>query len=89
MPERTFRLVTTAEHARALASLPANVEIETDVPFDAMRRRLEEARVVALPVVENSYSGATTVLLQAMALAQAGRGLADAGDRVRLRPGGR
>ena len=27
-----------------------------------------EARVVALPVRENSYSGATTVLLQAMAL---------------------
>ena len=29
-----------------------------------------EARVVALPVRENSYSGATTVLLQAMALAR-------------------
>ena len=35
-----------------------------------MRRRLAEARVVALPVRENSYSGATTVLLQAMALAK-------------------
>ena len=35
-----------------------------------MRRRLEEARVVALPVLDNSYSGATTVLLQAMALAK-------------------
>jgi glycosyltransferase involved in cell wall biosynthesis len=35
-----------------------------------MRRRLERARVVALPVRENSYSGATTVLLQAMALAK-------------------
>jgi MMP alpha-(1->4)-mannosyltransferase len=33
-----------------------------------MKRRLEEARVVALPVRENTYSGATTVLLQAMAL---------------------
>ena len=30
--------------------------------------RLADARVVALPVRENSYSGATTVLLQAMAL---------------------
>ena len=30
--------------------------------------RLERARVVALPVRDNSYSGATTVLLQAMAL---------------------
>ena len=35
-----------------------------------MRRRLERARVVALPVRDNSYSGATTVLLQAMALAK-------------------
>ncbi len=33
-----------------------------------MRQRLSEARVVALPVRENSYSGATTVLLQALAL---------------------
>ena len=33
-----------------------------------MRERLERARVVALPVRENTYSGATTVLLQAMAL---------------------
>ena len=68
MPSRTFRLVTTAEHARALGTPPANVEIETDISFEAMRRRLQEARVVALPVRENSYSGATTVLLQAMAL---------------------
>ena len=33
-----------------------------------MRDRLGRARVVALPVRDNSYSGATTVLLQAMAL---------------------
>jgi glycosyltransferase involved in cell wall biosynthesis len=32
-----------------------------------MRERLATARVVALPVRENAYSGATTVLLQAMA----------------------
>ena len=59
-----------------------------------MRRRLERARVVALPVRENSYSGATTVLLQAMALGKpvvvtrtaaiaTGYGLED-GDNVRL-----
>ena len=54
--------------ARRSAALPANVSVETDLPFDEMRERLERARVVALPVRENSYSGATTVLLQAMAL---------------------
>jgi glycosyltransferase involved in cell wall biosynthesis len=64
---RSFRLVTTAERARTLAP-PPNVEVEADIPFDLMQRRLEEARVVALPVLDNSYSGATTVLLQALAL---------------------
>ena len=33
-----------------------------------VRDRLAQARVVALPVSDNSYSGATTVLLQAMAM---------------------
>jgi glycosyltransferase involved in cell wall biosynthesis len=67
LPNPSFRLVTTADRARALDA-PPNVEIEADIPFDLMKQRLEEARVVALPVLDNSYSGATTVLLQAMAL---------------------
>jgi glycosyltransferase involved in cell wall biosynthesis len=94
MPEVEFRIVTTADHARALSSRPANVVLETDLPFEEMRRRLLEARLVALPVRENSYSGATTVLLQAMALEKpvvvtrtsaiaSGYGLVD-GENVRL-----
>jgi glycosyltransferase involved in cell wall biosynthesis len=67
MPNRSFRVVTTRERAGTLGALPENVEVEADIPFEAMRRRLAEARVVALPVLDNSYSGATTVLLQAMA----------------------
>jgi glycosyltransferase involved in cell wall biosynthesis len=93
-PERSFLLVTTADRARTLPGWPPNVTVETDLPFDEMCRRLERARVVALPVRENSYSGATTVLLQAMALAKpvvvtrtsaiaAGYGLED-GVNVRL-----
>ena len=70
LPGTSFLIVTTAERARSLTDAPPNVSIETDLPFDEMRRRLERARVVALPVRENSYSGATTVLLQAMALAK-------------------
>jgi glycosyltransferase involved in cell wall biosynthesis len=66
-PTRSFRIVTTSQRARELGSLPGNVEVETDLPFEAMRVRLAEARAVALPVRDNSYSGATTVLLQAMA----------------------
>ncbi|MDQ3672666.1 MAG: glycosyltransferase family 4 protein [Actinomycetota bacterium] len=68
LPEVSFRIVTSVEHARSLPTLPGNVVLETEIPFQAMRQRLAEARVVALPVRENSYSGATTVLLQAMAL---------------------
>ena len=94
LPETSFLVVTTADRARSLGGRPANVSVETDLPFDEMRGRLERARVVALPVRENSYSGATTVLLQAMALGKpvvvtrtaaiaTGYGLED-GDNVRL-----
>ncbi|HYI74496.1 MAG TPA: glycosyltransferase family 4 protein [Gaiellaceae bacterium] len=93
-PERTFRLVTTSDRARGITSVPANLEVEIDVSLEAMKRRLEEARVVALPVLDNTYSGATTVLLQAMALGKpvvvtrtkaiaSGYGLVD-GDNCRL-----
>ena len=93
-----MRIVTTAERARSLGPLPANVSVETDVAFGELRERLAAARVVALPVQDNSYSGATTVLLQAMATARPvvvsrteaiarGYGLAD-GENCRLVPPG-
>jgi glycosyltransferase involved in cell wall biosynthesis len=94
LAETRFLVVTTAERSRSFDGLPGNVSVETELPFDEMRRRLERARAVALPVRENSYSGATTVLLQAMALGKpvvvtrtaaiaTGYGLED-GDNVRL-----
>ena len=94
MPEVAFRIVTTADHVRSLPSRPENLSVESDLPFDLMRERLAEAQVVALPVRENTYSGATTVLLQAMALEKpvvvtrtsaiaTGYGLVD-GENVRL-----
>jgi glycosyltransferase involved in cell wall biosynthesis len=67
-PELSFRIVASAERARTLAPLPTNVELEIDLSLKEARARLADARVVALPVRDNSYSGATTVLLQAMAL---------------------
>jgi glycosyltransferase involved in cell wall biosynthesis len=66
-PDRSFRIVASADNARSLGTLPANLRLEVDVPFAQIRERLLAARVVALPVRENSYSGATTTLLQAMA----------------------
>jgi glycosyltransferase involved in cell wall biosynthesis len=69
-PELRVAIVATADRARSLRPLPANVTIETDVSLERVRERLGSARVVALPVQANSYSGATTVLLQAMAMAK-------------------
>ncbi len=63
-------IVASSEHARALRGLPENVELETDLPLDAVRERFASSRVVALPVRDNTYSGATTTLLQAMAMAK-------------------
>ena len=69
-PARTFLVVASSDNARQLGTLPANVRLEVDIPFGSVRQRLLSARVVALPVRENSYSGATTTLLQGMASAK-------------------
>jgi glycosyltransferase involved in cell wall biosynthesis len=68
LPQRRFRVVAGPEQAGALASAPQNVTVETSVPFAEVRSRLAGGRVVALPVRDNLYSGATTTLLQAMAM---------------------
>ena len=69
-PELSFVIVAAADHARGLGRTPDNVAVEVDVPLERVRERLAGARLVALPVRRNSYSGATTVLLQAMAMAK-------------------
>jgi glycosyltransferase involved in cell wall biosynthesis len=66
----SFRVVMSRDNARTLGTLPPNMSAETDITLAAVRERLARARVVALPVRDNSYSGATTVLLQAMAMAK-------------------
>ena len=66
-PELKFRVVASRAHARRSRRSP-NVAIETDIPLERVRDRFAQARLVALPVSDNSYSGATTVLLQAMAM---------------------
>ena len=70
-PELSFRIVASADHVRSLGRVPPNVAVETDIPLAQVRDRLAQARVVALPVRGNSYSGATTTLLQAMAMGKA------------------
>ena len=94
LPDTRFALVAGRDNVRDLADVPSNVTVEIDLPFAEMKQRLDSARVVALPVRENTYSGATTVLLQALALGkpvvvsrtsaiESGYGLAD-GENCRL-----
>ncbi len=93
-----FLIVGGAVGVRDLGLLPANVQVEVDIPLSEVRDRLARARVVALPVRANSYSGATTVLLQAMAMAKpvvvsrtpaiaSGYGLAGGENCVLVEPG--
>ena len=51
-----------------MGKMPSNINIVCDVPFSEIRALFAGARVVVLPVKENTYSGATTTLLQAMAM---------------------
>lgn len=65
-----FRVIAGADHAATLSSAPHNVEVLIDVPFTEIRRHLADARVIALPIHENTYSAGTTTLLQAMSMAR-------------------
>ena len=96
--ERHFRIVAGRDAARALGTPPANVELEVDIPLREVRDRLARARVVALQVRANSYSGATTVLLQALATGKpvvvsrtpaiaSGYGLVDGANCMLVEPG--
>jgi glycosyltransferase involved in cell wall biosynthesis len=67
MPDVSYRVIA-ADEAALPSDRPPNVQVDTSVPFARATEALERARVVALPVRQNSYSGATTVLLQALAL---------------------
>ena len=69
-PDLSFQIVATRDRARSLGTLPPNVAVQTDLSLEQVRDNLAGARVVALPVVGNTYTGATTVLLQAMAMAK-------------------
>jgi len=69
-PDLRFQIVATKDRARSLGALPPNVAVQTDLSLEQVRENLACASVVALPVLGNTYTGATTVLLQAMAMAK-------------------
>ena len=70
LPSRKFRIITRAATAEGFGAVPRNVEVLTDIPMSAIREHMASSRCVALPVRDNTYSGATTVLLQAMSMAK-------------------
>ena len=71
LPSISFRIITTPVIAKTLIDAPANIEILTNRPMDEIRDHISRCRLLSLPVRENTYSGATTVLLQAMAMGKA------------------
>mgnify|MGYP003586775352 CR=1 FL=1 len=70
-PDVGVCLITGKESAAGLGSLPPNLRIRIQIPFDELRMMIAGARVVVLPVKENTYSGATTTLVQCMAMGKA------------------
>jgi glycosyltransferase involved in cell wall biosynthesis len=70
-PDRKLKLIAGHSFSKELRDLPHNVTLLINTPFADLRRHLNSGRIIALPVKNNSYSGATTTLLQAMAMGKA------------------
>jgi len=67
-PARRVKIITTDDHRKQSGQMPPNVEFAGLVPLSLVAQEMAAARVIALPVRENTYSGATTTLLQAMSM---------------------
>ena len=69
LPELRFRLLTNEHHAKNLEviGIPENVDMQLNVSMAEVAEDMSKSKIVFLPVQENTYSGATTCLLQAMA----------------------
>ena len=67
-PTVSICLVTNRACAANLGTLPENVRLLIQLPVAELKTLIAGARLVVLPVKENTYSGATTTLLQCMAM---------------------
>ncbi len=70
-PQVGVCLVAGPERAAELGMLPPNMKVRIHIPAEEVRKVISGARMVALPVKDNTYSGATTTLLQCMAMGKA------------------
>lgn len=70
-PDVSVCLVTSFDRAASLGTFPPNLRLLCSVSIEKVRELMASAKLIALPVKENTYSGATTTLLQAMAMGKA------------------
>lgn len=70
-PEWSFAVIASGVSADLLKDSPPNMTLYRDLSLEDVRGHMISARMVVLPVKENTYSGATTTLLQCMATGKA------------------
>jgi glycosyltransferase involved in cell wall biosynthesis len=70
-PDCRVGLITSSNQASKIQDRPANLQLWIQLPVEEVRNQIASARMVVLPVKENTYSGATTTLLQCMAMGKA------------------
>ena len=68
LPGHTFRVIGSKKLLEGLRDAPMNMEMIGEIPMLDLREEIAACHMLALPVRENDFSGATTVLLQAMAM---------------------
>ncbi len=61
-------VVTSANHSYVKKNKPENLDCEFNITLEEVIGRVAAGKLVVLPVKKNTYSGATTTLLQAMCL---------------------
>lgn len=66
-----FGWITSRDRRAEMTRIPCNMDVQTDVPLGKVMDGIAASRVVVHPVKENTYSGATTTLLQTMAMGKA------------------
>jgi glycosyltransferase involved in cell wall biosynthesis len=70
-PEWSFAVIASGVNADLLKDSPPNMTLYRDLSLEDVRAHVISARLIVLPVKENTYSGATTTLLQCMAMGKA------------------
>jgi glycosyltransferase involved in cell wall biosynthesis len=70
-PEWSFAVIASGVNVGLLKDSPPNMTLYRDLSLEDVRTHVISARLIVLPVKENTYSGATTTLLQCMAMGKA------------------